>query len=172
MAYPPVRRSPSAASTTTLGRSRRPGSPATSSDSAPRDAVPKRDPLVTQDKITRSERSAKDKGQVMTTRELFSLPNPVNEKAARSVAGGVVLLAALTLGLSVAAGHGWLWMSAVLAYGFLARVLTGPTLSPLGQLATRFAAPRFGTANSVAGPPKRFVPESVNLYEALICTYY
>jgi hypothetical protein len=30
----------------------------------------------------------------MTTRELFSFPNPVNEKAARSVAGGVVLLAA------------------------------------------------------------------------------
>jgi hypothetical protein len=96
----------------------------------------------------------------------------LNEKAARSVAGGVVLLAALTLGLSVVAGHGWLWIAAVLAYGFLARVLTGPTLSPLGQLATRFAAPRFGTANSVAGPPKRFVPESVNLYEALICTYY
>jgi len=92
----------------------------------------------------------------MTTRELFSFPNPVNEKAARSVAGGVVLLAALTLGLSVAAGHGWLWISAILAYGFLARVLTGPTLSPLGQFATRFAAPRLGTANPVAGPPKRF----------------
>ena len=92
----------------------------------------------------------------MTTRELFSFPNPVNEKAARSVAGGVVLLAALTLGLSVVAGHGWLWISAVLAYGFLARVLTGPTLSPLGQFATRFAAPRLGTANPVAGPPKRF----------------
>ena len=70
----------------------------------------------------------------MTTRELFSFPNPVNEKAARSVAGGVVLPAALTLVLSVVAGHGWLWISAVLAYGFLARVLTGPTLSPLGPV--------------------------------------
>ena len=91
----------------------------------------------------------------MTTRELFSFPNPVNEKAARSVAGGVVLLAAPTLGLSVVAGTAGCGFRQ-LAYGFLARVLTGPTLSPLGQLATRFAAPRFGTANPVAGPPKRF----------------
>src|SRR5664280_1386204 len=104
----------------------------------------------------------------MTTRELFSFPNPVNEKAARSVAGGVVLLAALTLGLSVAAGHGWLWISAVLAYGFLARVLTGPTLSPLGQFATRFAAPRLGTAHPVAGPPKRFAQAIAAVAQALL----
>ena len=25
------------------------------------------------------------------------------------------------------------WLTAVIAYGFVARVLTGPTLSPLGQ---------------------------------------
>jgi hypothetical protein len=35
-------------------------------------------------------------------------------------------------------------------------VLTGPTLSPLGQLATRVVAPRLGPAKLVAGPPKRF----------------
>ena len=28
-------------------------------------------------------------------------------------------------------------MTALIAYGFLARVLTGPTLSPVGQLVTR-----------------------------------
>jgi hypothetical protein len=77
-------------------------------------------------------------------------PNPVNEKAARVVAGVVALL-----GL-VALLTGWYWLLAVLAYGFWARVLTGPRLSPLGQFATRVAAPRLGSPRYVAGPPKRF----------------
>jgi Transposase len=41
-AYPPMKRSPSSKSTTTLGRSRRPGSAVTSPDSGSRDAVPHR----------------------------------------------------------------------------------------------------------------------------------
>jgi hypothetical protein len=49
------------------------------------------------------------------------------------------------------------WATAVIAYGFLARVASGPTLSPLGQLATRVIAPRLGVAaRMVPGPPKRF----------------
>jgi hypothetical protein len=87
---------------------------------------------------------------------LFSFPNPVNEKAARTVAGGVLALSVLTLVLSLTAGTGWLWLTVALALGFLARVLTGPKLSPLGQLATRVIAPRLGEPNLVAGPPKRF----------------
>jgi hypothetical protein len=84
-------------------------------------------------------------------RSLFSFPNPVNEVAARVVAGGVVVMCVL----AVALGQPWLLVP--LAYGFSARVLTGPTLSPLGQLATRVVAPRLGVApRPVAGPPKRF----------------
>jgi hypothetical protein len=82
---------------------------------------------------------------------LLSFPNPVNEVSARLVAGGVVLmsLAAIVLGQP--------WIAAVIAYGFVARVLTGPTLSPLGQLVTRVITPRLGVApRYVAGPPKRF----------------
>src|SRR4051794_1981927 len=49
------------------------------------------------------------------------------------------------------------WLTLVLAYGFLARVLTGPTLSPLGQLVTRVITPRLDVApRPVPGPPKRF----------------
>lgn len=81
---------------------------------------------------------------------LFSFPNPVNEKAARTVAGGVVLLVLLTVALDLP------WLMFPLAYGFVARVFTGPTLSPLGQFATRVAAPRLGTPKHVPGPPKRF----------------
>jgi hypothetical protein len=86
---------------------------------------------------------------------LIGFPNPVNEKAARVVAGGVLLLSALSLALSFA-DTAWLWVDAALAYGFVARVLTGPRLSPLGQLATRVVAPRLGPAKLVPGPPKRF----------------
>jgi len=39
----------------------------------------------------------------------------------------------------------------------VARVLTGPTLSPLGQLVTRVVTPRLGLEpRLVPGPPKRF----------------
>ena len=45
----------------------------------------------------------------------------------------------------------------MIAYGFWARVLTGPTLSPLGQLVTRVITPRLDLASRpVPGPPKRF----------------
>lgn len=87
---------------------------------------------------------------------VLGFPNPVNELAARSVAAGVLALTAVTVVLAVTVGHSWLWLSAVLAYGFLARVLAGPTLSPLGQLATRVIAPRLGPEKLVAGSPKRF----------------
>jgi hypothetical protein len=83
--------------------------------------------------------------------QLFSFPNPVNEVSARLVAGGVVVLGVITL----AADQRWLLL--VLAYGFVARVATGPTLSPLGQLVTRVLTPRLPfAAKYVAGPPKRF----------------
>jgi Domain of unknown function (DUF4395) len=83
--------------------------------------------------------------------ELFSFPNPVNEVSARLVAAGVVILAILTLVLDQP------WLLIPLAYGFVARVLTGPTLSPLGQFVTRIVTPRLPVApRYVAGPPKRF----------------
>ncbi len=45
----------------------------------------------------------------------------------------------------------------VLAYGFVARALTGPTLSPLGLLATRVVTPRLPLPHRYApGPAKRF----------------
>jgi hypothetical protein len=81
---------------------------------------------------------------------VFSFPDPVNEKAARVVAGVVFVLAIVTL------ATGAYWLLAVMAYGFVARVLTGPTLSPLGRLASDVAAPRLGAPKYVSGPPKRF----------------
>lgn len=48
------------------------------------------------------------------------------------------------------------WLLVVLAAGFWARALTGPTLSPLGRLATSVVAPALGKPKNVPGPPKRF----------------
>jgi hypothetical protein len=87
---------------------------------------------------------------------LIGFPNPVNEIAARSVAAGVLALSVITIVLATTVGDAWLWLSVALAYGFVARALTGPKLSPLGQLATRVIAPRIGPEKLVAGPPKRF----------------
>jgi Domain of unknown function (DUF4395) len=84
-------------------------------------------------------------------KRLFSFPNPVNEVSARLVAGGVVILSALTIALDQP------WLLVLLTYGFVARVLSGPTLSPLGQLVTRVLTPKLPFAPKyVAGPPKRF----------------
>jgi hypothetical protein len=84
-------------------------------------------------------------------RALVSFPNPVNEVSARLVAAGVVLMCLLTIAFDLR------WATIVIAYGFVARVLTGPTLSPLGQLVIRVVTPRLGIAERpVAGPPKRF----------------
>ena len=81
---------------------------------------------------------------------LVGFPNPVNEKAARVVAGLVVLTALTALLLQA----GWLlWL---MALGFLLRVLSGPRFSPFGLLATRVIAPRLGPPTLVPGPPKRF----------------
>src|SRR4051795_6231446 len=82
--------------------------------------------------------------------DVFSFPRTINEKAARFVAG-VVAVTAL-----VALLTGAYWLLVPLAYGFWARVLTGPTLSPLGRFASQVAAPRLGPPKHVPGPPKRF----------------
>jgi len=87
----------------------------------------------------------------MTAREVFSFPRVLNDKATRFVAGVVSLATVVTL------VTGWYWLLIPLAYGFWARVLTGPTLNPLGWVATNYVAPKFfGERRPVSGPPKRF----------------
>ena len=84
-------------------------------------------------------------------RSVFSFPRTVNEVSARLVAAMVMALSLVIVVTGV-----W-WLMPVLAYGFLARVLTGPTLSPIGLLATRVLTPRLGfTEKIVAGRPKQF----------------
>jgi hypothetical protein len=92
--------------------------------------------------------------QIMTSvawKNVFSFPNPVNEVSARLVAGGVLLMSLVTIIFDLR------WLTIVIAYGFVARVLSGPTLSPLGQFVTRVVTPLLPVPEKlVAGPPKRF----------------
>ncbi len=91
---------------------------------------------------------------------MLSFPDPVNETSARLVAAGVVVQAIAFLVV-----REW-WVLVPLTFGFLARVATGPTLSPLGQFVTRVATPAVETllrrhnpvfhSRQVPGPPKRF----------------
>jgi hypothetical protein len=82
---------------------------------------------------------------------IFGFPRTVNEVSARLVAAGVVAQAGLLL-----LTRNPLFL-VTLTYGFLARVLTGPTLSPLGQLVTRVITPRLNFAEKIVpGAPKRF----------------
>lgn len=83
--------------------------------------------------------------------KIFGFPNPVNETSARIVATGAVAMSILFL----VTQSGWVLVP--LTYGFVARVLTGPVLSPLGRLATQVITPRINRPHRfVAGPPKRF----------------
>lgn len=82
---------------------------------------------------------------------LPTFPDPVNEVAARLVAGGVAVVSL------VAVATGWHWLALPLAYGFVARALAGPRFSPWALLVTRVLVPRLGWAERpVPGPPKRF----------------
>jgi hypothetical protein len=83
-------------------------------------------------------------------RGLFRFPNPVNHLAARIVAIGVVSMTLLAIGLRSPI------VLDVICAGFWARLLTGTTLSPLGQLAVRLAPRLEATPTLVPGPPKRF----------------
>jgi hypothetical protein len=85
------------------------------------------------------------------SRPWLSFPDPVNEVSARVVAGGVVVMVVAAVALDLP------WLTALIAYGFVARVLSGPRFSPLGLLATRVVTPRLPVApRPVPGPPKRF----------------
>lgn len=87
----------------------------------------------------------------MALPSLLRFPNPVNEVAARVVAAGVVVQCIAVLALDQT------WVLVPLAYGFLARVASGPRWSPLGLFATRVVVPRLPVGpRLVPGPPKRF----------------
>ncbi len=87
----------------------------------------------------------------MDREPFFSFPHPINSYVARWVAAGVVLIAVVAIAFDLP------WLLPVLAYGFIARVLAGPRLSPLALFVTKVVQPLLRHPTKfVAGPPKRF----------------
>src|SRR5512146_1666692 len=74
---------------------------------------------------------------------LFDFPSVVNEKAARAVAGCVLILSAITL------ATGFYLLAGLMAAGFALRVGWGPRFSSVAKLATRVIAPRLGEEKPV-----------------------
>ncbi|MEY2397011.1 MAG: hypothetical protein QOJ00_185, partial [Actinomycetota bacterium] len=94
---------------------------------------------------------SRDPSEDAVMKNIIGFPNPVNEVSARLVATGVVIMALSAVLFDAK------WILPILFYGFVARVLTGPKLSPLGQFVTRVVTPRLPFKEKlVAGPPKRF----------------
>ena len=84
-------------------------------------------------------------------REIFSFPETINEYAARIVAGFIMLMA-----IAFLSSHN-IYILAFMVYGFLARVIAGPTLSPIALLVTKVIIPKIGNPYAECpGPPKRF----------------
>ena len=84
-------------------------------------------------------------------REIFSFPETINEYAARMVAGFIVILS-----LAYLYSHN-IYLLAFMVYGFLARVMAGPSLSPIALLVTKILIPKIGNPYAECpGPPKRF----------------
>ena len=96
-------------------------------------------------------------------KEFFSFPELINEPAARLVASGVLLMSLLSICLiSLEANFAWIVLL-IMTYGFLARVSSGPKISPLALLVTRVLVPKFNMDEKlVPGPPKRFA-QSIGL---------
>ena len=92
----------------------------------------------------------------------LTFPHPVNEYAARIVAFFVLILTA-----SIILTDNYLLLFFLL-YGFIARTIAGPTLSPMGLLATKVFIPLFNNKTKlVAGPPKQFA-QFIGLIFALL----
>ena len=87
----------------------------------------------------------------------FSFPELINEVAARLVAIGVLVLSSVVLFLLIDKNNYVLFFLSILIYGFLARVSSGPKISPLALFVTKLLVPRLNFKEKlVPGPPKRF----------------
>ena len=84
-------------------------------------------------------------------KSIFSFPETINEYAARTVAGFIVIMA-----LTYLYSHN-IYLLIFMVYGFLARVVAGPSLSPIALLVTKIIIPQMGNPYAECpGPPKRF----------------
>lgn len=106
-------------------------------------------------------------------KEFFSFPELINEPAARLVASAVMLMSLVSIGLIKLEVDFVLILLLVMAYGFLARVLFGPKISPLALIVTKILVPKLNLEEKlVPGPPKRFAQSIGLLFSVSILTLW
>ena len=104
--------------------------------------------------------------------KFYTYPELINEISARFVALGVVLLSVPILLLLMNNSNYVYILLSCLVYGFLARVSSGPKISPLALFVTKFLVPKLNRPeNLVPGPPKRFA-QAVGLIFSIFTTVF
>ena len=89
--------------------------------------------------------------------DFFTFPELINEISARFVAFGVLVISVPSLILIINENRFAYILLFSLAYGFLARVSSGPKVSPLAIFVTKVLVPKLNKREIlVPGPPKRF----------------
>ena len=99
-------------------------------------------------------------------KSIFSFPDTINEYAARMVAGFILIMS-----LSYLYSHN-IYLLVFMVYGFLARVVAGPSLSPIALLVTKIIIPQMGNPYiECPGPPKQFA-QFVGLIFTSLALYF
>ena len=89
--------------------------------------------------------------------DFFTFPELINEVSARLVATGVLILSIFSLIFIIRDNSISYVLLSMLIYGFLARVSSGPKISPLALLVTKIIVPKLNFREKIVpGPPKRF----------------
>ena len=102
--------------------------------------------------------------------DFFTFPELINEVSARLVATGVLILSILSLIFIISDNNISYVILSMLIYGFLARVSSGPKISPLALLVTKIIVPKLNFREKIVpGPPKRFA-QGVGLVFSLLIT--
>lgn len=104
--------------------------------------------------------------------DFFTFPELINEVSARLVATGVLILSIFSLIFIIRDNSISYVLLSMLIYGFLARVSSGPKISPLALLVTKIIVPKLNFREKIVpGPPKRFA-QGVGLVFSLLITIF
>ena len=82
--------------------------------------------------------------------DFFTFPELINEVSARLVASGVLILSICSLLLIIYGNNMSYVLLVMLIYGFLARVSSGPKVSPLALLVTKIIVPKLNFREKMA----------------------
>ena len=105
-------------------------------------------------------------------KNFFSFPEMINDVSARLVAFFVIIICSLLLISTINNQDFALYISIFLLYGFVARVTSGPKVSPIAILVTKIIVPRLSFQEKLLpGPPKRFAQFIGMIFSVSIVTF-